>query len=47
MTLYMYKDIMPELVKCSRCHSEIEKKYFSTNRKGVRQKCCDNCLVRY
>jgi uncharacterized C2H2 Zn-finger protein len=38
---------MPELVKCSRCHSEIESKYFSTNRKGIRQKCCDNCLAKY
>lgn len=38
---------MPELSKCSRCHSEIELKYFSINRKGTRNKCCDNCLKKY
>jgi DNA-directed RNA polymerase subunit RPC12/RpoP len=38
---------MSELITCSRCHSEIEAKYFSLNRKGIRQKCCDNCLAKY
>ena len=38
---------MSELVTCTRCHSEIEAKYFSINRKGVRQKTCDTCLARY
>ena len=37
---------MTDLVKCSRCHSEIESKYFSISRKGVRKKCCNQCLNR-
>ena len=32
-----------ELKECSRCHSEIETKYFGTNRKGIPFKTCDNC----
>ena len=34
---------MAELKKCSRCHSNIELKYYSINRKGEYYKCCDNC----
>lgn len=35
---------MTELRKCSRCGSEIELRYFSTNRKGEYNKTCDGCL---
>ena len=35
---------MAELRKCSRCRSEIELGYFSTNRKGQYNKTCDGCL---
>lgn len=31
------------LRKCSRCRSTQLEKYFSTNRKGVLYKLCDNC----
>jgi hypothetical protein len=34
---------MTELKKCSRCRSEIELRYFGTNRKGEPYKTCDNC----
>ena len=34
-------------VKCSRCHSEVLEEFFSRNRKGVLNKCCDNCLKRF
>ena len=34
---------MTELMKCSRCHSEILPKYFGENRKGKPYKTCIKC----
>ena len=34
-------------VMCSRCHSEVLEEFFSKNRKGILNKCCDNCLERF
>ena len=33
--------------KCSRCHSEMLEEFFKRNRKGVLNKCCNNCLNRF
>ena len=45
---FMYKRLnMPDLVKCGRCHSVMETKYFNINRKGTRNKCCEFCLIKY
>ena len=38
---------MSILKKCSRCHSTLLEDFFSKNRKGVLQKCCDTCLKRF
>ena len=35
------------LMKCSRCHSEMLEEYFDISRKGLRNKCCKFCLVKY
>ena len=35
------------LRKCSRCHSEMLEEFFTRNRKGELQKCCDTCLKRF
>ena len=32
--------------KCSRCHSETLEGFFKRNRKGILNKCCNNCLNR-
>ena len=33
--------------KCSRCHSEMLEGFFNRNRKGLLNKCCNNCLNRF
>ena len=38
---------MDELIQCGRCHSELLDTYFSKNRKGVLNKCCQSCLERF
>ena len=38
---------MEGLKTCSRCHSDLLDEYFSKNRKGEFQKCCNNCLNRF
>ena len=47
MRIHMYILSIMTFVKCSRCHSEVLEEFFSRNRKGVLNKCCDNCLKRF
>ena len=45
--MYIHKNTMTELRKCSRCKSEIELNYFGINRKGEPYKTCDNCRNKH
>ena len=38
---------MLKVKTCSGCHSELLEEYFSRNRKGEFNKCCNNCLNRF